>query len=249
MAVLLRCPRGHRLKVPSKFAGRRIACPVCDAKIDVPDEPTAKPPRTKEPSRPQETSVEARKSEASEHRDSSRGPASAEVPEFSIRPIDNRFSHIASAPSRGHQTQCVALAVASLGVAAVCLFPSLLEQTMSRQIGLRAPDAWSYWVILLCVVQIGLSLLAVRIPDWSTTWLLTLTATGVSAVYAAGLALTMFANQDHALLRRLGLLDEVVRTRAQPWCFFIVCLGLILAYASGRCSVAWHHQEQSRLQP
>lgn len=43
MAVILTCPSGHRLKVPAKFAGKRVVCPVCGEGIDVPNSTREKP--------------------------------------------------------------------------------------------------------------------------------------------------------------------------------------------------------------
>ena len=135
------------------------------------------------------------------------------------------------------------LSIASILVALCCIAPSIVEQHLAKQFGLRSPDGWSYVVILLATVQVAISLYAIRVPDWSTVWLLTITATCVAAVYAAGLALTMFASKDHAFLRQLGLLDEAIRYRVQPWCFFILCVTLILAFCCGRYSVRWHQAE------
>ena len=36
MPLMLECPSGHRLKVPSKMAGLNIVCPVCESRVAVP---------------------------------------------------------------------------------------------------------------------------------------------------------------------------------------------------------------------
>jgi len=36
MAIRVKCPNGHALKVPDNFAGRVGVCPVCKAKVPVP---------------------------------------------------------------------------------------------------------------------------------------------------------------------------------------------------------------------
>ena len=43
MPLFIDCPSGHRLKVPTKRAGHRIRCPVCDQGVDVPDQTQSGP--------------------------------------------------------------------------------------------------------------------------------------------------------------------------------------------------------------
>lgn len=37
MSIMVRCPNGHVLKVKDSFAGKSGLCPICKARIDVPD--------------------------------------------------------------------------------------------------------------------------------------------------------------------------------------------------------------------
>jgi len=37
MSIMVRCPKGHVLKVKDSFAGKSGLCPICKARIDVPD--------------------------------------------------------------------------------------------------------------------------------------------------------------------------------------------------------------------
>ena len=310
MAVILACPAGHRLKVPRKFMGQRIVCPVCDARIDVPasQQRTSPTPLAEAPTKEQRQ-VEAPSAKNEVTRTPLPSSKSAQPPPDPVapQPAPRRHSPVtdtatndtlnatprsfpasdpqpnSAAPedglarvepgpeesfdfsefaineaaipqalevqqsqSHGRFLHTILLSIASVAVALLCLAPSVVEQTMTRHLGIRSPDVWSYIVILLAIIQIGIALFAARVPDWSTVWLMTITATGVSAVYAAGLALTMFADQNHAFVRQLGLLDEAVRHRVQPWCFLVICLGLMLAYFCGRCSVAWHQLEMQR---
>lgn len=164
-------------------------------------------------------------------------------PEFAVNEEFTWPHQMSGELDRNTAYNVLPLAIASILVAVFCLSPSIAEQNLARQFGLRAPDAWSYVVILLATIQIAISIYAIRIPDWSTVWLLTISATSIAAIYAAGLALTMFASNDHTLVRQLGLLDEAVRYRAQPWCFFVLCVALILAYACGRLSVRWYQAD------
>lgn len=147
-------------------------------------------------------------------------------------------------PVRAQVYNVLMMSIASILVAGFCLAPSIVEQRLAREFGLRSPDTWSYLVILVATIQVALSIYAIRVPDWSTVWLITVFATFVAAMYAAGLALTMFASNDHAFVRQLGLLDEAKQYRAQLWCFFILCITLILAYCCGRFSTLWHQSEQ-----
>jgi len=36
MFLRVKCPNGHALKVPAKFAGREGVCPVCKSKVNIP---------------------------------------------------------------------------------------------------------------------------------------------------------------------------------------------------------------------
>ena len=41
MPIPIRCPRGHKLNVPSKYAGQTVRCPACQSRIIVPGEAKA----------------------------------------------------------------------------------------------------------------------------------------------------------------------------------------------------------------
>lgn len=41
MGIVVYCPNGHRVKVKDVFAGKRVHCPICQAKTRVP--PAAAP--------------------------------------------------------------------------------------------------------------------------------------------------------------------------------------------------------------
>ena len=301
MAIILVCPAGHRLKVPSKFMGRRIVCPVCDSRIDVPlstatttrndasetsdrsdalgagapssKEPTLPPPTDNATSPAQSTDLQQPGAQLTVH-ESPQPPEErpsvpmppealcstatdhtleqpqtlpqteetlepAMLPEFAIRELEFPVANTELTQRQSRFVATFLLSIASVGVALFCLVPSVIEQSMARQFGLRSPDVWSYIVILVALIQIGMAIFAIRVPDWSTVWLLTITAALVSSIHAAGLALTMFAGQNHVFVGQLGLLDEAIRYRAQPWCFLVVCLALMLAYFCGRYSVGW----------
>lgn len=319
MPVVMQCPSGHRLKVPKKYGGRRIVCPVCEARVDVPvasvqqqneipilaepvptpaseasaeivdgsrfaqPEATVRPSVAKnwsaaagtgfdsntvppsEPSSPPphrrltaehvmelETELEKVGEEVETGMDFSLRETLPDLPrEFELitaTDIEARGEavHTIADVERTQFYNVVVLAGASILLGVLCLSPSLMEQRVARQFGQRVPDAWSYIVMLGAIVQIGISLFAIRIPDWSTVWLLTVLSTSVAAVYACGLAITMFATPDHELVRQLGLLDESHRYLAQPWCFLVTCIALMLAFWCGRFSVAWYQSEVRR---
>lgn len=130
------------------------------------------------------------------------------------------------------------LAVASIIVAFICAIPSVLEFGTATQFG-SSPDAWTYCVLLGCLIQLGIAVLIILVPDWSTHWIGAITTTGLAGAYALVLALTMFAGQGHELIREMGLPDEVFRNQAQPWCFLVMSMTLILAYFFCRSSVRW----------
>ena len=53
MAISLRCPTGHALKVPATLAGKRVRCPKCNESVRVPE-----PPKPARPRPPAEAPVE-----------------------------------------------------------------------------------------------------------------------------------------------------------------------------------------------
>ena len=137
------------------------------------------------------------------------------------------------------------LGIAAVGLAALCAIPSLMDQVDSwRGRELRSPDAWTYLVLLASLVQAAVAIYAMQLPDWSTSWVVGLVTTGIAAIYALGLALTMFADQEHQIVRQLGLLDESFHGTAQRWCFLVTCVMLILAYCYGRFSLRWYLMEK-----
>ena len=135
------------------------------------------------------------------------------------------------------------LALAAVIVAMLSIVPAVMDHLAAAQEG-GSPDRWTYIVLLGAVVQIAVAILVTSIPDWSTQWIGALVTTGFASLYALGLALTMFARQDHVLVRDLGLLDEAFRNQAQPWCFFVLCMTLILAFCYGRASLRWYYTEK-----
>lgn len=137
------------------------------------------------------------------------------------------------------------LGIAAVGLAALCATPSFMDQVASWQGQILSPaGAWTYLVLLMALIQAAVAVYAMRVPDWSTSWVVSLVATAAAAMYALGLALTMFADQENQIVRRLGLLDEAFRGTAQRWCFLVMCVTLILAYCYGRFSLRWHRADQ-----
>lgn len=137
------------------------------------------------------------------------------------------------------------LGFATLIVAAICATPSIVEFiAYYRELTIHPVDVWTYLALLGAIIQLAIGVYAIQLPDWSTSWVASLTATGFAAIYALGLALTMFANQEHSLVHQLGLLDEAQHGRAQAWCCLVMCLTLILAYGYGRFSLRWYQVEK-----
>ncbi|MFK8113679.1 MAG: hypothetical protein AB8B91_15865 [Rubripirellula sp.] len=158
--------------------------------------------------------------------------------------VDNTNDNITSRTSNSRRfAGLLSLAVGAIICAAVIAVPSVFEQIEATNLG-RSPDAWTYVALLAVLVQCAIAGFAFGIPDWSTQWIAAMTMTGIAAMYAAVLALTMFASEDHQFVRDLGLQDEAFRNQAQPWCFLVICLSLILAFCYGRTSVRWRAEEQ-----
>lgn len=266
MPLLIVCPSGHRLKVPKKHAGSEIACPVCDSRISVPplqqdgDRPSpAKAPllRPIDQGNSRDT-TDATRGDALDVADESllhpfpfAGVSPEDLPSLDTGFVPVVIEEEAPAKHSGaeqgfdrEQTTAVwLLGLSAVIVAVFAAVPSVLEQVNARRAGLTSVDTWTYIVLLGATVQLASAIYALRLPDWSTCWVMSLVATGVATLYATGLALTMFASQEHQLVGRLGLLDEAFHHRAQLWCFLVMCILLILAYSYGRFSVRWYQTE------
>lgn len=336
MPLFLKCSAGHRLKVPSKLAGLRIVCPVCNEGLDVP--PLPPPPRFKasappekqetqpspSPSKPLDNKTKAEptaKPEATPNptpappRPAARPPVpppAAKEPLAESQPQDFDEANVTTPPLakpardipapialpaddprdhetlsqhlqfereafngeadfdddlrvivvqddatadpnntdaesgfiRGQRWGVMALGIASILIAIFCAIPAAVDQYNARQIGLNPPDTWTYLVLMGSLIQIAIAIYAIRLPDWATSWTASIVATFFAAVYALGLALTMFASQEHALVKSLGLLDEAFATKAQPWSAMVMCVMLILAYSYGRFSLRWYRLDR-----
>lgn len=370
MPQIVECPSGHRLKVPRKFAGHRIACPVCNASLAVPLQTLPPRRKTSTPHQPTEldatdksqvtdtsttndtsgqkeiasanSTLAAKSREASDspttaetapatfeckphlEKTSAQPPAERNTPESSITskppqsledgPVVDAdvISHapqrlaqsseiefpsidpsqfeqdqlqqdqlqqdhlellpfhqmeqtsvyeefivvdqhdLSNSPRnwesasdfvRGQQYGAMLLGLFAMLVAAVCTAPAVVEHWNARQGG-NPPDLWTFPVLLAALIQTGIAIFATRVADWSTSWTATMVTTFIAATYALGLALTIFANDEHAVVQQLGLLDEAYQRTAQPWCFFATCITLILAYAYGRFSIRWYRLER-----
>ena len=137
------------------------------------------------------------------------------------------------------------LGLAAIGVAMLCSVPPAMEHLEGwRGKTLNPVDRWTHLALLTSLVQAAVAIYALQLPDWSTSWFNSLATTIVAAIYAMGLSLTMFADQEHQLVRELGLLDESFNGTAQRWCFLVTCLTLLLAYCYGRFSLRWYSMEK-----
>ena len=158
-------------------------------------------------------------------------------------------SRLIGGPTSFEQSQAataLVLGIAAIMVACFCAVPSVVDHLAHWQgETVRPADGWTYLVLLGALIQAASAVYAIRLPHWSTSWVATITSTGVAGVYAASLALTMFASRDHAIVRSLGLLDEAFYRTAQAWCLLVVCISLILAYAYGRFSLRWCQLERA----
>jgi hypothetical protein len=323
MPQLIDCPSGHRLKVPSKHAGHRIRCPVCDESIAVPPLPppkkgpdarnsdqdlltaelkshdvavlTPSPSAPKAPLQPpaQEfvppkpdhvflapefprtsvTSVATEVSKVPEESEPQHGNPELDRPHAeptaAFSALDSMTDVAVAQPfvefivedrsSRGHQTltelnerfeseqqkKVRLLGVATIVVSLIFAVPSISDQMASLTgKSIQSSDPWTYLVLLLALVQCSVAIYAMRLPDWSTSWCVALVATATAAVHALVLAMTNFAKPNHALLKYLGLLDEKYHGTASAWCFFVVCLALILAYSHGSFSLRWYQLDR-----
>ncbi len=249
MPLLIDCPSGHRLEVPLKRAGHLVRCPVCDQSVEIPPLPARKAV-TPPPDRPPQARIQVGR-----HR-LAKPPATPEAQATLNLRIDTSSSFardklratIEQAESRRDRERtwtAFGLGIVALGLAALCATPSFMDPAASWHGTVLSPaDAWTYLVLLMALIQAAVAVYAMRLPDWSTSWVVSLVATAAAAMYALGLALTMFADQENQIVRQLGLLDEAFRGTAQRWCFLVMCVTLILAYCYGRFSWCWYREDQ-----
>ena len=100
---------------------------------------------------------------------------------------------------------------------------------------------WAFLLLLAGVLQIAYAVYMTQLPDWSTVWVVSLVTLGLAMVYAMLLGVFMLADQESEFVQILGLGDKLPGNRAAGWCLIMLSLSCLLAYATGRVSVRWHH--------
>ena len=160
-------------------------------------------------------------------------PTADEAPEQRVRGYE------AEAARRSTVYQlAAALILASLFSMAPAVLDAVEHFRTAESLGV---SRWAFLLLLAGTIQITYAVYMVQLPDWSTVWVVSLVTLGLAMIYAMLLGVFMLADQESEFVQILGLGDKLPGHRAAGWCLIMLSLSCLLAYATGRVSVRWHH--------
>jgi len=99
---------------------------------------------------------------------------------------------------------------------------------------------WAFALLFASGIQLAYAVYLIQLPDWSTTWVVSLFTLGMATGYAMFLAIIL-AKKDNQIIQLLELADNLYGNKAAGWCLIMLSISSLLAYFSGRISVRWHH--------
>lgn len=127
-----------------------------------------------------------------------------------------------------------------IAVAVVSVIPALLDLLQNaRQTDSAGISRWALALLLAAGLQIAYAVYLMQLPDWGTTWVMSLVMLVLTTVYAALLGALMLAKPQSQFIQFLELGDKLPGQQATIWCLMMVILSAFLAYFAGRVSFRW----------
>jgi len=218
------CPQGHKLNVPSRYAGRRVRCPACQTKFVIPE---------------------------SERGSASSPPAEAEEAAASDSPSQKARSLPATAASatgppteeKWHSEFQRRRAVRRMaGLLAILAGASLLP--VLAMVGAEDYPGWWSSALLVGLLLLAYSVWLALTPDYSALWVAMFAAAGFAAAYAAGTAVNIFIEPGYTGLLGWPQLKRTHGHLPTLWCAAIAVASTGVAYLCGRASRRWHQAVQ-----
>ncbi len=220
MTIEFRCRCGSLLIAEPTGVAQSIRCPMCFELAEVPaaENPAQRPAAPDSPTRvvPSGEMVVAADSVAA-------GRWIAEGPPVGLKEIlPNRIDqrpHL----KRLHWT------------AATTIVAALVQSIPIGCYGDSAAPVWMRVTLILSASQVAFWLWAVLVPDWSTMWIATLLAAGVSTFYAFALAIAVATPAGEPDLLEMNAL----RDPAQLWLTAMLLVCGTMSLACGQISFQW----------
>jgi hypothetical protein len=124
--------------------------------------------------------------------------------------------------------------------AVVGVIPALLDIVAHVRHGESAGIArWALALLLASGLQAAYAGYLLQLPDWGTTWVLSIVMLVFATGYAALLGALTLANQQSQLVQFLELGDMLPGGQAMIWSLVMLGFYSLLAYFSGRISFRW----------
>jgi len=257
--IQLRCVCGRKLKIPGKYAGRKIKCPKCDARIEVEAPATASsqpvpppvPGKNAPETAPQVTQApsDVPPPVSAEQETVGSLDESGEIPVPTSTP-GSLFSWLSPPQQPGYQPEMGErsgvqwLAIALFLVALLGMGPALLRLINHYRLE-DAPGifCWTYLMLISGLLQLAYAVYLYQLPDWSTVWVISIVALIVTTVYAGVFVIRLLASEMNPVLIMLQLhYESTSKPQQAGWCFCMLLVYGTFTYLSGRFGIRWKQQ-------
>ncbi|MFP6750964.1 MAG: hypothetical protein VB855_04770 [Pirellulaceae bacterium] len=151
-------------------------------------------------------------------------------------------------PDSRHRATIVGFAIGLLVLSAIEVIPALISIIQNSR--LDEPEAlhnWVYLLLLIGILQLAYAFYLWHLPDFSSLWVVSLSALAVATLHAFLLAIRILGDENHSIIARLQLNLETLSPGKQAgWCLVILILFGTYCYFAGRTALKWQQRFQKR---
>ncbi|MEE2685706.1 MAG: hypothetical protein VYB09_05300 [Planctomycetota bacterium] len=151
-------------------------------------------------------------------------------------------------PDSRHRSTIAGFAIGLLVLSVIEVIPAIVSIVQNGQ--LDEPEDLHNWVYLLLLIgflQLAYACYLWKLPDFSSLWVVSLSALAVATLHAFLLAIRILADENHSIIARLQLNLETLSPGKQAgWCLIILILFGTYCYFAGRTALKWQQRFQRK---
>ena len=260
MPIHFYCPLGHRLRAPTRKAGREIRCPVCHHRAIVPEPAREADPPGPPPLPQRDSGTEGEESRGRESEPAGRESLTVDGDPFGTDAGATRSSGSAQAgevpvpwgPGRSRRRGWFrrrprwmppdAYGPDAGKVQTVRWLAFLLAVVIGfstipawNHLNLQTAPNWARIVLLLAALEALYILWMVAAPDWASVWVVMIVFAFAAALYGMAMAIALGTPPTKPLPLAIGDLRHV----APRWCGAVLMFHVLATYLCGHTSASW----------
>ncbi|MDP7205550.1 MAG: hypothetical protein QGH11_08280, partial [Pirellulaceae bacterium] len=147
-------------------------------------------------------------------------------------------------PDSRHRSTIAGFAIGLLVLSVIEVIPAMVSIVQNSR--LDEPEDLHNWVYLLLLIgflQLAYACYLWQLPDFSSLWVVSLSALAVATLHAFLLAIRILAAENHSIIARLQLNLETLSPGKQAgWCLIILILFGTYCYFAGRTALKWQQR-------